>query len=103
MDVPRIRHANLGATEDAIDLDGGLVAIDIRVAQVEFGAAKYAGGSAAPKGLTFNAAFDTSKDRGGVEHVWAEVVAAAGAVAGYDDGRFHGAPHENEANRNNRH
>jgi hypothetical protein len=99
MYIPHLWHANLRAAKDAIDLNGGLFAIDIGVAEIELGAAKYASCSASPERLTFNAPFNPSEDRNGVENVGA--IGTDGASF-HHDGRFQGAPHENQSNRNDR-
>src|ERR1700676_1323411 len=96
MDVPVIGDTNLGAAKNAVDLDGGFVAFNLCVAEVELDASKDGGGSPAFEVLAFDAAFAAAKDCHGVEHV--------GGIGGdlLRDGRSQGAPDENHANGNDR-
>src|SRR5580658_2538870 len=96
MDVPGLGDADLGATKNAVDLDGGFIALDLCVAQVELDAAEDGCGSSTFEILALHTAFAAAKDGDGVEHV--------GGIGGAArrEGTLQCAPHEEHANRNNR-
>src|SRR5579863_3911400 len=62
IDIPGIGDANLCATKDAVDLDGGFIAFDFCVTKVEFDASKDGSGAAAFEVLTFDTAFAAAED-----------------------------------------
>src|ERR1700721_3706262 len=69
IDIPGIGDANLSASKDAVDLNGSFVALDFCVAKIEFDSAKDRSGAAAFEILAFDAAFATSENGDGVEHI----------------------------------